>query len=203
MNARQVISIILILLGGLLAIMPGSGKYSLHARPDRLLAESFDENSSFTADQVAHFVVKEDSSVQLIDLRTPAEFRQYNIPGSVNLPYEDFLARDPDPFLNRPEIKNIFYSNGDLNANYALILARGLGYKNCYTLKGGLNAWFENVMNSEFQRGRITARENALYETRLEARRLFTEINSLPDSLKLKFIASKRFDPKKLDGGCE
>jgi hypothetical protein len=32
---------------------------------------------------------------------------------------------------------------------------------------------------------------------------MFTEINSLPDSLKLKFIQSKHFAAKKLDGGCE
>jgi len=32
---------------------------------------------------------------------------------------------------------------------------------------------------------------------------MFTEINSLPDSLKQKFIDSRRVAAKKLDGGCE
>ena len=100
-------------------------------------------------------------------------------------------------------MRNIFYSNGDMDANYALILARGLGYKNCFVMKGGLNAWYETIMNSEFTGERISASENALFETRMKARSLFNEVNSMPDSLKLAYIASKRFDPKKLDGGCE
>jgi len=28
-------------------------------------------------------------------------------------------------------------------------------------------------------------------------------MNSLPDSLKVKYLKSKRFDPRRLDGGCE
>jgi rhodanese-related sulfurtransferase len=203
MNARHVITIILLLLGGLLAVMPYPGKFSLNARPDQLLAESLDENSSFTADQVARFVVTEDSTIQLIDLRRPAEYRQFNIPGSISLPYEAFLESDPDPFLNKSGIRNVFYSNGDRNAAYALILARGLGYKNCFVLKGGLNAWYDSIMNSKFAGVSISARENALFETRMKAKRLFLEVNSMPDSMKHKYIASKRFDPKKLDGGCE
>jgi rhodanese-related sulfurtransferase len=203
MNARQVISIILLLLGGLLAVMPLPGKYSLHISPDRLLEESLDENNSVTADQVARFLVTEDSTIQLIDLRTPAEYQQFNIPGSVNLPYTEFLEGDPEPFLNQPGRRNIFYSNGDMNASYAMILATGLGYKNCSVLKGGMNAWYDSIMNSKFTGVSISARENALFETRMKARRLFLEVNSMPDSLKSKYIASKRFDPKKLDGGCE
>ena len=40
-------------------------------------------------------------------------------------------------------------------------------------------------MNSTFTGERISARENALFETRTRARKMFTEINSLPDSLKM------------------
>jgi rhodanese-related sulfurtransferase len=203
MNIRQVISVILLLLGGLLAFMPLSGKYSLREKPDRLLPELLDETTSFTVDQVARFVASQDSSIQLIDLRDPEEFREFNIPGSVNLPYRVFLESDLEPYFGQPKVGIILYSNGDMDANYAFVLARGLGYKNCFTMKGGLNAWFEVVMNSEFTGDKISARENALFETRMKARHLFTEINSLPDSLKMKYIASKKFDPKKLDGGCE
>ena len=33
-------------------------------------------------------------------------------------------------------------------------------------MKGGLNEWFNTVMNSNFTGDRISARENALFETR-------------------------------------
>ena len=203
MTTRQIITSILLLLGAILAFLPLSGKYSLHAKPSRLLATVLDESNSFTADQVARFVVTEDSTLQLIDLRTPGEFRECNIPGSVNIPYAEFLKKDTGPYLDDPGMRHIFYSNDDMNASYAQTLAIGLGYKNCFIMKGGLNAWYATIMNSEFTGDKISARENALFETRFKARSLFNEVNSMPDSLKLAYIASKRFDPKKLDGGCE
>ena len=75
-----------------------------------------------------------------------------------------------------------------IDSNYALVIAQGLNYKNIYVMNGGLNEWFKTVMNSSFTGERISARENALFETRTRARKMFTEINSLPDSLKMKFV---------------
>jgi 3-mercaptopyruvate sulfurtransferase SseA len=126
-----------------------------------------------------------------------------NIPGSINIPYSKLLDNDPVTLLNNGKTRNIFYSNGDLESNYAIAIARGLNQKNTYVMKGGLNEWFNVVMNSKFTGEKISARENALYETRTRAKKMFTEMNSMPDSLKLKFIMSKHLAAKKLDGGCE
>ena len=38
-------------------------------------------------------------------------------------------------------------------------------------MKGGLNEWFNTVMNSSFTGERISARENALFETRTRAKK--------------------------------
>ena len=70
-------------------------------------------------------------------------------------------------------------------------------------MKGGLNEWFDTVMNSSFSGGKISARENALFESRARASKMFTDMNSLPDSLKVKYMESRRMDAKKLDGGCD
>lgn len=203
MNTRGKFSVGLLCLGFILALLPLSANRSFTVKPQQLLSEVLDEKNYFTVDQVARFVISEDSAIQIIDLRSPEEFRSLNIPGSVNIPYDEFLNNDPDSFLNNGNIKNILYSNGDFDSNYALVIARGLNYKNIYVMKGGLNEWFKTVMNSSFTGDRISARENALFETRTRARKLFTEINSLPDSLKLKFIKAKHTAAKKLDGGCE
>jgi hypothetical protein len=97
----------------------------------------------------------------------------------------------------------MFLSNGDYRANYAFIIAKGLGYSNCYVMKGGLNSWYETVMNSAFTGETITARENALFEIRIRARKMFTEMNGMPDSLKSKYREALAIERKKLDGGCE
>jgi rhodanese-related sulfurtransferase len=200
---REKFSVLLVMLGLILALLPLSANRSFILKPQKLLTEALDRDSYFTVDQVAHFVVTEDSTVQLIDLRSPGEFKSFNIPGSVNIPYNELLDKDLSTFLGSENIKNIFYSNGDFDSNFAVVIAGGLGYKNNYVMKGGLNEWFNTVMNSEFKGERITAQENALFETRTRAKKLFSEINSIPDSLKVKLLKARHFDPKKLDGGCE
>jgi rhodanese-related sulfurtransferase len=203
MNTRQKFSIGLISLGLILALLPLTGKQSFTVRPSVLLSEVLNEESYFTVDQVARFVVTEDSTVQIIDVRSPEEFREMNIPGSINIPYDDFLRNDPVNLLNTGKSKNIFYSNGDLESNFALAYAEGLNFKDAYVMKGGLNEWFNTIMNSRFTGESISPRMNAVFETRTKAGRLFTEMNSLPDSLKLKFFEAKKIAAKKLDGGCE
>jgi rhodanese-related sulfurtransferase len=203
MNSRYALSIILLSLGAILAFLPPSARYSLHGSPEKLLNELSDESNYLTADQVARIVVTEDSTAQLIDLRSPEEFNSFSLPGAINIPYNLFLEQDLESYLNRQGVRTIFYANGDCYANYALTLARGMGFKNCFTMQGGINAWYRVVMNGKFEGRRLTARENALYETRTKAEKLFTAMNSLPDSLKIKYRALKEIERKKLDGGCE
>jgi rhodanese-related sulfurtransferase len=203
MNTREKFSAGLLCLGIILALLPLSGSRPFTVRPQKLLTEVLDKSTYLTVDQVAGFIVSEDSSVTIIDLRTPEEYRMVNIPGSVNIPYSKLLESDPGTVLNNGKARNIFYSDGDFDSNYALAIARGLNIRNTYVMKGGLNEWFNTVMNSSFTGERISARENALFETRTRAKKMFTEMNSMPDSLKMKFIESKHLAAKKLDGGCE
>jgi rhodanese-related sulfurtransferase len=203
MNARNNLSAILLCTGIILAALPLSSHRSLDVRPSKVLSQVLGDDIYMTPDQVARSVVAEDKDIMLIDLRSPDEYMAFNIPGSVNYPYYQFLARDPEIILKNGRSKTIFYSNGDMYANYALVIARGLNFRNTYVMKGGLNKWFDTVMNSSFRGDRISPRENALFETRLRARSLFTQLNSLPDSLKQKFIESKHLAARKLDGGCE
>lgn len=203
MNPREKLSVILISLGFILALLPLSTGRTLVARPQKVLDEILDPGINLTADQVAALIASDDHSIQLIDLRSKEEFRNFNIPGSINIPYGEFLNSDPHRILSNGKSRTIFYSNGDVYSNYALTIARGLNYRNTFVLRGGLNAWFNTVMNSTFNGERISARENALFESRFRARKIFTEINSLPDSLKQKYFDSRRLAAKKLDGGCE
>lgn len=203
MNIRGKYSIALICLGMILALLPLTGNRSFTIKPDKLLSEVIADEAYFSVDQVARIVSAEEAGYQIIDLRSAEEFKAFNIPGSVNIPYAEFIKTDPAGYLGNKEIKTIFYSNGDIESNYALVFAHGLKYDNAYVMKGGLNEWFNTVMNTSFSGERITARENALFEARFRARKMFTEINSLPDSLKQKFFELKYLEAKKLDGGCE
>jgi rhodanese-related sulfurtransferase len=203
MQVLSKISILLVGLGFLLVIFPGSGPYSFNVDPATLTSSVFHDSSFYSADQVAGYVVAEDSTIQIVDLRSETEFNKYNIPGSFNIPFNEFFESGPETWLYNKSTHYIFYSNNDVNACYALVLAQGLGYRNCYAMKGGLNEWFEKIMYSKFSGDRISPKENALFEKRSRAKRFFTEINSLPDSLKLKYAESRRQAERALDGGCE
>ncbi len=200
---RNKITILLLSLSLILALLPLTANRSFTEKPGKLLSDVLDEDVTFSVDQVARFIVTEDSTIRIIDLRKPEEFRKLCLPGSVNLPYAEFIGTDPDMYLNNRNIKTIFYSNSDLDANYALVYARGLGYELTYAMEGGMTEWMNTVMESKFSGERISARENAVFEIRTRAGKLFTELNSLPESEKVRFMESKKFSARKLDGGCE
>jgi rhodanese-related sulfurtransferase len=203
MTARVKISAILACLGLLLAFMPSRETRLLRIKPQRLMTLLNDEKSWLTVDQVARFVVNEDRTVQLIDLRPTSEFMRMNIPGSINIPFSEFAKKIPVSFTAGKNMKNILYSNEEDNAREAFMIARGMNYQNTFIMKGGLGEWQNTIMNTSFTGERISARENALFETRTRARKMFVEFNSMPDSLKQKYFASKQLERKKLDGGCE
>ncbi len=198
---RVKISVLLVGLGVLLAFIPGGAGKSFRLRPAELVGKAAVDNY-FTVDEVARFVNTEDSTVQLIDVRSAAEFRFCNIPGSVNIPFENLTETGWESALNRENVRTIFYSNDDLLASMAQTIATGMGNENVFVMKGGLNEWFKTVMLSEFSGEKISARENALFENRFRARAAFNQMNSLPDSLKNKYFDAKRLQRKKLDGGC-
>jgi len=200
---RRKITVLLLLLSLILALLPLTANRSFTGKPATLLKEVLAPGTSVNADQVARLIVSEDSTLQLIDLRTPEEFRRVCIPGSINVPYPDFVRKDPDIYLNNKNMRTLFYSDDDFDADYAMVYARGLGYNNCFTMEGGLKAWINTIMDTKYAGERISARENSLYEVRTKAGKLFTEFNSQPDSLKARFMESKKFSARKLDGGCE
>jgi len=200
MDARIKYSVLLVGVGIILAFLPSK---SFRLKSNELLSKSVSEEMYFSVDQVARFVNSEDSTVQIIDLRVAEEFKVCNIPGSINIPFSDLLNPLWEPVLNQKQVKNILYGNDDQTANYAWTLVTGMGYPNNYVMKGGLNEWFKTVMLSEYSGEKITPAENARFENRLNARKTFTQINSLPDSLKTQFFNAKMLKESKLDGGCE
>lgn len=203
METGRKIFLLLIMLSLILALLPLTSNRSFTGEPHNLLAGVLSEEATLSVDRVAEYIVKEDSTIQLIDLRPPEEFRKQTIPGAANVQYKDLISKDPYVWLGNKDIKSIFYSDSDAEQSYALVYARGLGYDNIFVMNGGIGEWMKTIVETKFSGERITARENALFETRRRAGEMFTTLNNLPDSLKAIFLESKKFSAKKLDGGCE
>ena len=108
MDARIKYSLLLVGLGVILAFLPFNAAQTFRLKPSELLTLSASNNIYFSVDQVARFMNSEDSTVQIIDVRSPEQFKTLNIPGSINIPLNDLANPLWDATLNQKKIKNYF-----------------------------------------------------------------------------------------------
>ncbi len=203
MNFRYKFSIVLVILGAISAIMSLGGQRKDSVSAEEILSVLMQGKSEISADKLAEIIVEEDSSYQLVDVRPAEQYKLQSIPGARNIPISDLFNPANKPILETQNIQTIFYSSDGVLAAQAWVLAMQKSFTNVMMLKGGLAEWDSLVMKSSFEKERITAQENKLYETRYKARRLFTQWNSMPDSLKAGFFKLKQKNDKNLVGGCE
>lgn len=146
MNIRYTFfAAILILLGAGLFLLPD--KQSLQElSPENLLAELKDQSRFISTDQIAERIINQDPTLLLIDVRFSDYYSEYSIPGALNIPLEEILNPDWEDYLNQDGIDVVFYSNADVYAQQAWMLASRMNYQNLYVMKGGLNCWFETII---------------------------------------------------------
>jgi rhodanese-related sulfurtransferase len=200
---RAQVWILLVGFAALALIMPDRHRSASELKPSEMIHRMNRSGRTLSPDQVARYVISEDTSILLIDIREPEAYLASHIPGAVNIPLRDILNPDWAGYLDDPEVTVVLYSNGDLLASEAWMMCVQKGTPDPKVMKGGMNGWFETIMESEFSGGRISAAENALFEVRYRARDFFTQMNSLPDSLKTAFLEIKRKKEAELTGGCE
>lgn len=203
MNTRVILSINLLILALILVVLPKNQAKSEHLSPKEQLALITENSKLISVDKAAQYLNNQAPDVQFIDIRSEEAYLTSNIPGSINISYADLLRKEWQGYLKQEGKTVILYGSDNKKSSLAQALCTSLGYSNIYTLDGGLDEWTNMIMNSEFKSENLSARENALYGNRLKARRLYTEINSLPDSLKNTFLEAKLLAEEELDGGCE
>jgi rhodanese-related sulfurtransferase len=91
--------------------------------------------------QLAEWIVEGRSDYRLVDLRDEAAFGEYHIPTAENVP---LTALGEHGLLRNQKI--VLYADGDLPAAKAWLLLNGRGFQGVATLKGGLDAWKNDVL---------------------------------------------------------
>ena len=127
---------------GVLALFAGSPFQDHRVTIDlKDLARTIEsEGDHVEADQLAEWIMLK-SSMRVIDLRDSLSFASYNIPTAQLLSMEELLEeRGPK------EEMLVLYSEGGIHAAQAWMLLKAKGLANVYTLKGGLNAWKEDIL---------------------------------------------------------
>jgi len=88
----------------------------------------------------AKALIESRADLQLIDCRSPEEFRQGALPGSKLIPFWEFTKGNYDLPKDKPVLL-VCAVGGRSLAVGQLLSARG--YPEVYNLKGGLDAWIE------------------------------------------------------------
>lgn len=169
MKPLQLLAIFVIPMGLIIAAVPQNKTKPYKLTADELLGEVNTRTQYIAPETVADMIVKKDPSFQLIDVRGQDDFEKFSLPGAINIPVADLLAEKYTDVLNQDVKMNIFYSNGTLTANEAWMVTRQLGYKNNFVLEGGLNYWFEAILNPQKPATTSPDEEFAKYDFRLSA----------------------------------
>jgi len=156
-------------MGLIIAAVPSNKTKQYKLTAAELLSEANERTQYITPDAVAEMIVNKDPSLQLIDVRSQDEFEKFSLSGAINIPLADLLSDKYADIINQDVRMNIFYSNGTLTANEAWMVTRQLGYSNNYVLEGGLNYWFDAILNPQKPASTNSDEEFAKYDFRKSA----------------------------------
>jgi sulfur-carrier protein adenylyltransferase/sulfurtransferase len=169
MKPLQLLAIFIIPMGLIIAAVPQNKTKPYKLTADQLLGEANTRTQYIAPETVADMIIKKDPSFQLIDVRSQDDFEKFSLPGAINIPLADLLSDKFSDILNQEVKMNILYSNGTITANEAWMVTRQLGYKNNFVLEGGLNYWFESILNPQKPASTSPDEEFAKYDFRLSA----------------------------------
>jgi rhodanese-related sulfurtransferase len=169
MTVKNIVFIGMLFLGVVIAMVPENTTKPYKLTAEAMLVEVQGAAEMVSADDVAHWVISKDPSLQLIDVRTPDEFDKYHLEGAINIPLSVILRDEYRDYLDQGVKMNVLYSNGTLISHQAWMILRQLGFKNNYVLQGGLNYWFDTIMNPQEPSTLAANEEFAKYDFRKAA----------------------------------
>jgi rhodanese-related sulfurtransferase len=180
---------------------------------NQIPAESFlndihSNNRYLTSDEIAKIIIDGDPMLFIVDVRTEAEYNNYSLPGSINIPLKDLLLEDWAGYLDQDIQDVIFYSNDDVLSEEAWALCKQNGFSNLYVLDGGLNRWFATIMLPEKPGELASTADFDLYSFRTGASIYFgsgstaVAVEAKPKTDKKKTIPVKKKAKRAAEGGC-
>lgn len=194
-------ALLIVLAGGLLFLPEKNNHKQLN--PEDLMWDIVQPTRYITTDQVAKMIIEKDPLFQLVDVRTDYEYEEFSLPGAYNLPLDSVLTETADLILDTEDINTILYSDDDIKADKAWVIASRMGYTNMYVMKGGLNCWIRTIIQPVPPAETAPISEIELYEFRKGASMYFTGAEiSVDDASKqgLKIVRKKK--ETVAEGGC-
>jgi rhodanese-related sulfurtransferase len=206
MKMRLILASVFIPLGIIIAAIPENTTKQFKLTAEELLDEVRENAQFISTDEIADMLVQKDPSLQLIDVRSQAEFEKYSLPGAINIPLSQILSEEYEEYIDQGIKMNVFYSNGNLKANEAWMLTRQLGFENNFVMQGGLNYWTETILNPQAPKSVMADDEIAKYDFRKGASAALGGGNAIVTNntavKKPKPVIRKKKKKKRVAGGC-
>jgi len=207
MKPRTLLALFIIPMGLIIAAVPQNKTKQYKLTASELLSEVNSRTQYVTPDVVADMIIKKDPSLRLIDVRSQEDFEKFSLPSAINIPVADLLSDQYKDILDQDIKMNIFYSNGSLTANEAWMITRQLGFNNNFVLEGGLNYWFEAILNPQKPASTSSDEEFAKYDFRKSAGQALggggvVQSTSDSGSASAKPVVKSAPKKKKAAGGC-
>jgi len=204
----QILAAILFILAAGLVLLP---KYKKNegVKPELFVKNAISSERYISTDLLADRLVNQDPVVLLVDTRSEKDFNNYALPNAINIPLKKFLDEDFEGFINQDVYDVILYSNDNFYADQAWMIGNRLGYTNLYVLKGGLNEWFNTIINPKLPEETMPNEAFELYSFRKAAGMYFGVGIPEPETKEIikkkpvkKVITVKKKKKRAPEGGC-
>lgn len=213
-NRYQILALVLFILAAGLVLLPK------HKKNEGISPELFVKNASSTeryisTDLLADRLVNQDPTVLLIDTRPAIEFNNFALPNAINIPLKDLLKDELNGYLDQDLYDVVLYSNDNFYADEAWMIGNRLGYKNLYVLKGGLNEWFNTIIDPKKPEETMPKEDFELYSFRKAAGMYFGVSMEIEEEAKVvvkkevtvkkpvkKVVPVKKKKKRVPEGGC-
>lgn len=152
----------------------------------------------YPVDRLASDLVYKGTQINLIDVRSEEEYKQFSIPGSVNIPLDSMVNKEFRQVFTQPYKINIFYGSDVQQSKLAYLLAERLGKSENYAMTVSPSEFRKMFYEQEIPSLTASKNERDLFRYRLK---MGIQLKELEERLKnLKTPVKKQV--KKVQGGC-
>lgn len=204
MNRNYIIlAVLFLILAGGIFFLPDRDNYK-QIDPETLMREIVAPTRYVSTDHVAEMIIEGDPTLMLVDVRNEYDYFEYSLPNALNIPLESFMAPDYQQYLGIEDMNVVFFSNDDIQADQAWVLAKRMEYNSIYVMKGGLNCWIKTIIQPEVPAETASQADIELYNARRGASMYFTgaEIAVSDAGAKKSVTVQRKKKSSVAEGGC-
>jgi rhodanese-related sulfurtransferase len=167
-----ILTILLVVLAlGLVVLPKDNGRKEID--PKVLLDGVVEWSRYLSVDQVTHRIIENDPTLLLIDLRPSDQFKNFALPGAINLNPDSLLSQYGTDLLGQAGKDKLLYGNSDLIAEKAWLVCTRYSVNRLYIMKGGMNEWYNTIIKVKPATGTPSTADLDLISFRNAARQFF------------------------------